>query len=58
MTWRNKNNDFVFTIKTTTGRDQIEQITTKNFSQNAYLDKVHMESLYKRKLGISLLYLF
>ena len=32
MTWRNKNNEFIYTVRTPTGRDQIEQITTKNFN--------------------------
>ena len=43
MTWRNKNNDFIYSVRTPTGRDRIEQITTKNFNQNAYLDKVDRE---------------
>ena len=45
MTWRNKNNKFIHTARTPTRRYRIEQITTKNFNQNAYLDKVNMENL-------------
>ena len=29
MIWRNKNNKFMYTIRTPTGRDRIEQMTTK-----------------------------
>ena len=46
MTWRNKNNEFIYTIRTPTERDQIEQITTKNFNQNAYLDKIDRENTF------------
>ena len=63
--WRNKNNEFIYTIRTPTKRDQIEQITTKNFSRNAYLDKIDRENTTARgkkfieaKLGISLVHLF
>ena len=63
--WRNKNNGFIYTIRTPTERDQIEQITTKNFNQNAYLDKIDRENTTARgkkfieaKLGISLVHLF
>ena len=45
MTWRNKNNEFIHTARTPTRRYRIEQITTKNFNQSAYLDKVNMENL-------------
>ena len=31
MTWGNKNNEFIYTIRTPRGRDRIEQIT-KNFN--------------------------
>ena len=30
MTWINKNNEFIYTIRTSTERDRIEQVTTKN----------------------------
>ena len=63
--WRNKNNGFIYTIRTPTERDQIEQITTKNVNQNAYLDKIDRENTTARgkkfieaKLGISLVHLF
>ena len=46
MTQRSKNNEFIYTIRTPTGRDQIEQITTKNFNQNAYLDKIDRENTF------------
>ena len=46
MTWRNKNNEFTYTDRTSTGRDQIEQITTKKFNQNAYLDKIDSENTF------------
>ena len=46
MTWRNKSKEFVYTIRTSTERDQIEEVTTKNFNQNAYLDKVNRENTF------------
>ena len=46
MTWTNENNDFIYTIRTSTERDRIEQVTTKNFNQNAYLDKVDRENIF------------
>ena len=46
MTWTNKNNEFIYTIRTSTERDRIEQLTTKNFNQNAYLDKVYKENTF------------
>ena len=46
MTWRNKNNEFLYTVRTPTGGDRIEQLTTKNFNQNAYLDKVDRENTF------------
>ena len=67
MTWTNKNNEFIYTIRTLTERHQIEQVTKKNFNQNAYLGKVDRKNKFwllqggkvyrKHKLGISLLYL-
>ena len=46
MTWANKNNEFIYTLRTPTERDRIEQVTTKNFNQNAYLDKVDRENTF------------
>ena len=50
------------TIRTPTDRDQIQQITTKNFNQNTYLYKIGGENtiwlLQGGKVGISLLHLF
>ena len=46
MTWRKKNNEFIYTVRTPTGRDRIEQITTKNSNQNAYLDKVDRKNTF------------
>ena len=46
MTWRDKNNEFIYTVRTLTGRDQIEQIATKNFNQNAYLDNIDSENTF------------
>lgn len=46
MTWRNKNNEFIYTVGTPTERDQIEQVTTRNFNQNAYLDKFDREKTF------------
>ena len=46
MTWTNKNNEFIYTIRTSTERDRIKQVTTKNFNQNAYLDKVYKENTF------------
>ena len=46
MTWTNKNNEFICTIRTPTERDWIERVTTKNFNQNAYLDKVDRENSF------------
>ena len=45
MTWRNKN-EFIYTVRTTTGRNRTEQITTRTFNQNAYLDKVDGENTF------------
>ena len=45
MTWRNKNNEFIYTVRTPTGRDQIKQVTTKDFNQNTYLYKVDHENI-------------
>ena len=42
----NKNNEFIYTIRIPAERDRIEQITTKNFNQNAYLDKVDRENKF------------
>ena len=46
MTWTNKNNEFIYTIRTSTERDRIEQVTTKNFNQNAYLNKADRENTF------------
>ena len=46
MTWTNKNNESIYTIRTSTERDRIEQVTTKNFNQNAYLNKVDRENTF------------
>ena len=45
-TWTNKNNEFIYTIRTSTERDWIEQVTTKNFNQNAYLNKADRENTF------------
>ena len=44
MTWRNKNNEFIYAIRIPRERDRIDQISTKNFNQNAYLDKIDREN--------------
>ena len=44
MTWRNKNNEFIYAIRIPRERDRIDQISTKNFDQNAYLDKIDREN--------------
>ena len=46
MSWRNKSNEFIYTIRTPTEKDQIEQITTKISNQNAYLDKIDQENTF------------
>ena len=46
MTWKDKNNKFIYTIRSLAERDQIEQITTKNINQKAYLDKVYIENRF------------
>ena len=46
MTWTNENNKLICTIRTPTERDRIEEVTTKNFNQNAYLDKVDGENIF------------
>ena len=46
MKWRYANNEFIYTIRTPTGRDPIEQITTKNFNQNTYLDKIDKDNTF------------
>ena len=39
MTWTNKNNELIYTIRTPTERDRIEQVTRKNFNENAKVDR-------------------
>ena len=46
MTWSNENNEFIYTVRTSTEIDQIKQITTKNFNQNAHLDKINTENTF------------
>ena len=46
ITFTNKNNEFIYTIRTSTERDQIEQRTTKNFNQSAYLHKVDRKNTF------------
>ena len=46
MSWRNKSNEFIYTTRTPTEKDQIEQITTKISNQNAYLDKIDQENTF------------
>ena len=46
MTWTNKNNEFIYTIRTPSERDRIEQVTTKIFNQNAYLDEVDRKNTF------------
>ena len=46
ITWTNKNNEFIYIIRTPTEKDWIEQVTTKNFNQNDYLDKVDRENTF------------
>ena len=46
MSWRNKSNEFIYTIRTPTEKDQIEQITTKISNQNTYLDKIDQENTF------------
>ena len=37
MTWRNKNNEFIYTVRTPTRRDWLEQVTTKNLIKTLIL---------------------
>ena len=46
MTWRTKNNTFIYTVRTPTGRDRIEQLTAKDSNQNVCLDKVDRENIF------------
>ena len=46
MIWRNKSNEFIYTTRTPTRRHRLELVTTKNISENAYLDKVHRENIF------------
>ena len=46
VTWTNKNNKFICTIRAPTERDRIEQVTTKNLNQNTYLDEVDKENTF------------
>ena len=46
VTWRNKNTEFIYTIRIPTERNWIEQIATKIFSQNAYLDEIDRENTF------------
>ena len=47
MTGTNKNNEFIYPIRTPKERDRIEQVTTKNLNQNGYLDKVDRENTFR-----------
>ena len=51
MIWRNKNNEFIYTIRTPIERDRIEQVTTTNFDQSTYLDKVDKENTFWLQQG-------
>ena len=51
MKWTNKNNELIYTIKTSTERDRIEQVTTTNFNQNVYLGKVDRENAFCQLQG-------
>ena len=51
MKWTNKNNGLIYTIKTSTERDRIEQVTTTNFNQNVYLGKVDRENAFCQLQG-------
>ena len=46
MIWTNKNIEFIYTIRTSTERNRIEQVITKSFNQNAYLDKIDGENTF------------
>ena len=46
MTSRDINSEFIYTVRTPAGRDRIEQVTTKNFNRNAYLDKIDRENTF------------
>ena len=46
MTWSNENNEFIYTVRTSTEIDRIKQITTKIFNQNARLDKIDRENTF------------
>ena len=55
MAWTNKINEFVYTVRNPTWKDRIENVTLKNFNQNAYLDQVVRENTfwyYKGKKSI------
>ena len=46
MTWKNKKNEFIYTIRTSTERYRIEQVTTKIFSKNTCFDKIDRENTF------------
>ena len=46
MTWINKNNEFIYAVRTLTEKDRIEQIMRKNFNQNSYLGKVEKANTF------------
>ena len=46
MAWTNKINEFVYTVRNPTWKDRIENVTPKNFYQNAYLDQVVRENTF------------
>ena len=51
MTSRDINSEFIYTVRTPAGRDRIEQVTTKNFNRNAYLDKIDRENTFWLQQG-------
>ena len=62
MTWTNKNNEFIYTVRTLTEKDRIEQIMRKNFNQNSYLGKVEKANTFwlilKGKLYRSVIWVY
>ena len=46
MTWVDKKEEFIYTIKKLTEKDTIQQLLSKTFHENAYLKKLNRENTF------------
>ena len=44
MTWADRKGEFIYTIKKLTKKDTIQQLLSKNFNENTYLEKLDREN--------------